>query len=255
MDWTPGRRLSRLPKIFWPLGLFARNLYYGYLRRPTSWEQHVYRTLEASLAYVHTAAVPGDIAEFGTMTGRTARVLARSLAAQPVDTVPGPPRRLLLFDSFEGLPEASSPVDKDSIHVADGTWVRGTCKGLTPAELARVARRYLASSRVQVIVGWFADTVAALPERSQFAVVHVDCDLYQSTMDVLDSLFARQFIAAGAVLLFDDWLCNRASPHHGEQRAWTELTQKYRIEYRDMGPYGAASWRFLVLGYQGVSYE
>src|SRR5258708_698345 len=81
--------------------------------------------------YVVEAAVEGDIAEFGCMTGRTANVISATMSSFKMD------RTLHLFDSFEGLPKAGSEPDSSSIHVQDGTWAPGTCKGISPGALRK----------------------------------------------------------------------------------------------------------------------
>ncbi len=43
------------------------------------------------------------------------------------------------------------------------------------------------------------------------AIVHLDCDLYQSTHEVLFGLLKWNAYQDGTVLLFDDWNCNRAN--------------------------------------------
>jgi hypothetical protein len=78
---------------------------------------------------------------------------------------------------------------------------------------------------------------------------HVDCDLYASTIDALAPLFARGQVSEGAVILFDDWNCNRASPQYGQRKAWDVLVARHRIRYSDEGRYGMASRRFIVHAY------
>src|SRR3954465_13419652 len=137
VSWEPSDRIRRLPRPLWPAAILAqeaRNRYRA-AQQPMRWQKDVWDTLAYSVSYVHFAAVEGDIAEFGTMTGRSARCLARSLAKIPYDHGQKEPPRLHLFDSFEGLPPAHDPVDRASPHVADGTWGPGTCVGLRPEQL------------------------------------------------------------------------------------------------------------------------
>jgi hypothetical protein len=77
-------------------------------------------------------------------------------------------------------------------------------------------------------------------------MVHLDCDLYSSTVEVLDHLFTRGHVAEGAVLFFDDWNCNRSSPQFGQRRAWRETCEKHRVEYSDGGDYAVLGHKFLV---------
>ncbi len=197
-----------------------------------------------AMEYVWGAAVEGDVVEFGTMTGRTANVLAAAMASFRHDG------ELHLFDSFEGMPEATSQLDKTSFHVKAGVWSAGTLKGIGPSALRIKCRRHLADNRIFIHEGWFKDTIKKLPDGKKFGLIHVDSDLYQSTIDVLDPLFSRRMVSEGAALLFDDWNCNRASNQLGERRAWRELAEKYRVDFSDGGDYGWAGHRFTVHGYE-----
>jgi hypothetical protein len=64
-------------------------------------------------------------------------------------------------------------------------------------------------------------------------------------------LFDRGQVAAGAVLCFDDWTCNRASDAFGEQRAFIELTERYGIRSSPWGFYTWSGARVIVHDYRG----
>lgn len=195
-----------------------------------------------AVQYVVGASVEGDIAEFGCMTGRTANVIAASMASFRAAKV------LHLFDSFEGLPDSQAAEDRQSFHVKEGVWAPGTCKGISPTTLRERCEKYLRSDQIRIYQGWFSDTVPAWRD-VKLSMLHIDCDLYQSTWDVLDPLFGRSMISEGAILLFDDWNCNRASPQLGERKAWGEITAKYNVTSSDLGAYGWAGHKFIVHSY------
>ena len=71
----------------------------------------------------------------------------------------------------------------------------------------------------RLVKGYFKDT---LPKEEIYpiAVAHIDCDLYSSTVEVLEFLKPR--LVDGALLLFDDWFCYRGRSDKGERRAWLE---------------------------------
>jgi hypothetical protein len=213
------------------------------------------KELSLAVAAAYGTDVEGDIAEFGTMTGETACGLARGIAASDrylgyaPDLAGLARKRLLLFDSFEGLPQSEHEADTQSPHVKTGVWQKGTCKVLNQSELFARVTEHLPKERVAIYPGWFSDTVPALADGSLFALVHVDSDLYQSAIDVLVPLFARGMIAEGARIFFDDWNCNKASPRFGERRAWRECVERFRIDCSDEGAYGMLGHRFIVHSY------
>ncbi|NKB46135.1 MAG: hypothetical protein GKS03_17885, partial [Alphaproteobacteria bacterium] len=136
--------------------------------------------------------ITGHVAEFGTMTGRTAETLASAIAASEtiyetkLSRMGVEPRSVYLFDSFEGLPEATEEADIRSPVVASGVWGPGTCLGISPEELRTLCAKHLPNDRVNIFEGWFKDTIPLLDPKIEFAIVHVDCDMYSSTRDVLD---------------------------------------------------------------------
>ncbi len=198
--------------------------------------------LALGIDYINASGVAGDVAEFGIGSGWTSAVLARSMWADQ-------PRRLHLFDSFIGLPEAGS-VDRQSPMVQSGAWVKGTCNwNLTPEVLTRLLAREAPAQDVKIYPGWFSETFGQLPEGCSLAMVHLDCDLYQSTREVLDSLFRGRRLSEGAILLLDDWTCNRCSPDFGQQRAWRESVAEFGVRYMDYGFYSHAGKRFIYHGH------
>jgi O-methyltransferase len=203
-------------------------------------------TMQRAVQYILGAEVEGDLVEFGTATGFTASALARTLKELERRS----DRSLWLFDSFEGLPEAAAEADRLSPHVASGVWGKGTCRGLTAQGLMKQVAQFIDQSRVRVNEGWFANTVASIPNTSRFALVHVDGDLYQSAIDCLSPLFERKLLSKGAVIVFDDWNCGRADNNLGERRAWREISETYTAEYEDFGHQSWAGRSIILHSYR-----
>lgn len=221
--------------------------------------KEIARALTLSVQYVNASHVYGDIAEFGTMGGFSAKAIATSmvfdLQRQPLSksaSGDNPFRILRLFDSFEGLPEITSPVDLGSPHVRSGSWAKGGCKVLEAPELRRRIGMILPPHRFELYEGWFADTVKTLPPDTRFAMIHFDGDLYQSTMDALAPLFGRGMVSTGAIICFDDWNANRAIPTTGERQAWKELVEMFNIEASNCGDYSVGGTRFIIHSYRGI---
>jgi hypothetical protein len=211
----------------------------------------VHQTLTKKVSYVYGMAVEGDIAEFGTAGGFTAVALATAVGFEN-SHFRNDPRRgkwIHYFDSFIGLPEARSDVDKNSHHFKTGVWAQGGCRVLSETQLTSVINKILPLDVFSIHSGWFKDTVSSLPDGIKFSLIHIDGDLYESCIDVLDPIFERGMLSSGAVILFDDYDCNRADNDFGERRAWREMVEKYKINFSDGGSYGIACHWFLVHSY------
>jgi hypothetical protein len=133
--------------------------------------------------YAHAAdaigsAQPVTYLEFGVHEGQSMRYFAERLGH--ADT------RLHGFDSFEGLPE-----DWDDRN-PKGTFSTG---GQAPA---------IDDPRVTFHVGWFDDTLPGFSlDRRGPLLVNVDCDLYRSTVTVLDAVIP--LLQPGDRLYFDEF--------------------------------------------------
>ena len=104
-------------------------------------------------------------------------------------------------------------------------------------------------SDVVPVKGWYQDTcipkTREAHELQQVSIALIDCDLYESTVPVLD--FLTDIVQQGTILIFDDWFRFRGSPDSGEQRAcreWLERNPQLElIEFWKQAPQAVA---FLV---------
>lgn len=131
-----------------------------------------------------THGLPGDLAECGAYEGATAWFLADALRRA------GERRRVLLFDSFEGL---SAPDAVDGAY-----WTRGD---LTAAE-ERARANLREFEGVEFYRGWIPSRFAEVADR-HFAFVHIDVDLHAPTRDSLEFFYPRT--VAGGVIVCDDY--------------------------------------------------
>ena len=109
-------------------------------------------------------------------------------------------RRVWVADSFEGLPEPDGeryPADAG----IDWSGV-GLLKVDADAVRANFARYGLLDDQVGFLEGWFCDTLPDAPI-DELAVLRLDGDLYQSTMDALDALEPK--VADGGFVIVDDY--------------------------------------------------
>jgi hypothetical protein len=219
---------------------FWENAKYGYNAlacRPVA------EALVWGVQYTVCAAVPGDIAEFGCHTGRTAKVLSAAIKVMRAK------KRLLLFDSFEGLPASVHEADRENVHVKTGVWGTGVYKGLDPEQLRRACQKYLPPTAIEIYRGWFSETMPQIASGTKFSMLHIDCDLYLSALNVLDFVFKTRVLSEGALVLFDDWNCCRASNNFGERRAWREACDRHKVVVEDAGGYGWAGQKFIFHSY------
>ena len=197
-------------------------------------------------------AVDGEIAEFGTFSGFSTFSIARAMAAYweifagYVALHNAAKKSLCLFDSFQGLPSSTNGVDAASPYVQTDRWKAGAFTGLTKDELFALCASTYDQDKIRIYDGWYAATLPTIPAATKFAMLHLDCDLYSSTIEVLDHLFTRKHLADGCVIFFDDWNCNRASPRFGQRRAWRETVEKHNVEFSDCGDYAVLGHKFIV---------
>lgn len=212
----------------------------------------IFEALSQGVFYAYNNPIQGEIAEFGTATGMSAFTIAKAMGAyqkvfgEALRRFGLPPKTLFLFDSFQGLPRAENAADAQSPNVVAGRWAAGEFKGLTPEELGALCASTYPKERIRIMNGWFSETLRAIPPQTKFAMVHLDCDLYSSTVEVLDHLFGQKLLADGCALFFDDWNCNRSSPRYGQRRAWGEMTAKHGVKFSDCGDYAVLCHKFLV---------
>ena len=131
-------------------------------------------------AVLGTMKVPGDIAEVGVFRGGTAKVICEAKGT----------RQLHLFDTFEGLPEPGQ-IDA-AFH-----------KGQYASSLESVRTFLNGFSGVQFYKGYFPRTGEPVKDMS-FSFVHLDVDLYESTVGALEFFYPR--MSPGAVLISHDYV-------------------------------------------------
>jgi precorrin-6B methylase 2 len=84
------------------------------------------------------------------------------------------------------------------------------------------ARFGLLDDQVEFVKGWFRDTLPALRGHT-WAIIRLDGDLYESTMDALENLYDN--LAAGGWLIVDDYeieACRQAVTDFRAARGVTE---------------------------------
>lgn len=180
--------------------------------------------------------IPGDVLEFGTLNGYTARKLAELMVEV------GHPGRLYLFDSFEGMPDATSWVDRQSYEIRAGAWQPGTPKARIDGveRLIESSLSAMLDGRLEIVKGWYSDTLGRWPVRPP-SIVHIDCDLYESCSTIIKKL--NTLLQDGLILLFDDWNSGRGNVRYGERAA---MFDHFRGDFEYWFSYGWHGQAFIV---------
>lgn len=138
--------------------------------------------------------VPGDLIETGVWRGGASLFMRCAL-----DVLGDRSRRVVLADSFAGLPEPGR-----SGHAED-------VLDLSRIEYLEVPRAAVEAlfdefgvldDRIEFLQGWFHETLPSLRGRT-FAVLRLDGDLYSSTMLSLENLYSG--LSPGGFVIIDDF--------------------------------------------------
>ena len=135
-----------------------------------------------NIARVLKDAIPGDFAEIGVYRGNTARILAQAARAGG--------RRLFLFDTFSGFNSADQ-ADTDC-----------PSRAFADTSLEKV-NDFVGTDCVEYVVGRFPNSLTTVKISNHFAIVHLDCDLYQPTADGLTYFYPR--LSSGGLLILHDY--------------------------------------------------
>lgn len=151
--------------------------------------------LQACVTSVIRNGVPGDLIETGVWRGGSS-IFMRAILKAYGDTS----RKVWLADSFRGLPPpdpARYPVD-----AGDTLWKYSELAIPLEQVKANFARYGLLDEQVEFLPGWFRDTLPTAPIE-RLAVLRLDGDLYESTMEALVALYPK--VSAGGFVIVDDY--------------------------------------------------
>ena len=172
-------------------------------------------SLQHCVETVLTDDIPGDLIECGVWRGG-ACILMRAVLAAYGDAT----RSVWLADSFQGVPR-SDPANYKADKGIRSEFAAGIL-GVSEAEVRVNFERYgLLDERVRFLAGWFKDTLHDAPIE-RLAVLRLDGDLYESTIQGLDALYPR--LSPGGFCIVDDYLAVKAC-----EQAVTDYRAKYGI--------------------------
>lgn len=159
----------------------------------------------------HENKIPQVYYEFGCHSGRTfsATVNAANYLGMKDAT-------FFAFDSFSGLPQTSK--NQDGIF-QEGEYSTGI------EEFKSIVKKNtgLELSENNIIEGFYNNSLSEDLQRKmpQVGIVHIDVDLYSSTVEVLE--FIKPLVVVGSILVFDDWYCFPPGESQGEKLALEEF--------------------------------
>lgn len=147
------------------------------------------RNIEKLLRTVVSDGVPGDFLEAGVWRGG-ACIYARAV----LDELGERNRTVWVCDSFRGLPPSTHPEDTIDFHGIEEL-------GVPLDTVRRNFSRYGFDEGIEFVEGWFKDTLPGLDVK--LAVLRLDGDLWESTLDTLEPLYSR--VSKGGFVIVDDY--------------------------------------------------
>lgn len=150
--------------------------------------------LQVALETIIDEKIPGDVLEAGVWRGG-ASVFMRAV----LDVMGDEERVVWLADSFEGLPKPTLPEDEGF----DFSKEKFPSLAIDLEAVQELFQRYdLSLQYVRFLKGWFKDTLHAA-NIDGLALLRLDGDLYESTMDTLIPLYEK--VSSGGFVIIDDY--------------------------------------------------
>jgi O-methyltransferase len=132
--------------------------------------------------------------------------------------------RFFAFDSFAGLPDSKAQSQEE--------WAEGSYACTREQFQELIADDGVNLKDVVIVPGFYDSSLTpSLKQQHRLcraAIVHIDCDLYESTIQALR--FVTDLLVQGSVIIFDDWFFNQGRSDRGEQKAcWEWLASNPHI--------------------------
>ena len=211
-----------------------------------------YEMCQRCVRYINYEMVPGDIVEFGVYTGRSLAMFAHTQERYTKEVIHACDlkRKLIGLDSFEGLPTdfdghprwrkgmfAMNHSRHPTLSVGDAV-TADSVFGLFSA---------LSLPKPEIITGDYdsdavRENLSAVS--SAVALVHIDCDLYESTLTALKLIEDK--LQEGCIMMFDDWFNYKGNSSKGEQKAVKEWISESQWKLTPYQPYGTFCMSFIV---------
>lgn len=177
-----------------------------------------------------------DIWEFGTFLGQSICGITTWLDKNDIKI-----NRFIGFDSLKGLPlEENDPLNNPGWYESNFSIDKHTSGRITTSEqyknfLIQTERLPVSySNKFILIPGYFKDSlnddIFTINNLKLPLLINIDCDIYTSTIEVLDFIFRNNYYIKGKTIIrYDDWANNGFEFKTGNSRAHFEMTNKYGI--------------------------
>ena len=152
------------------------------IRSETEMLMHDNEAYQVYMLAEKTAKIKGDIAEVGVYTGGSAKLICEAKED----------RALHLFDTFNGLPSLSKNDNQKQFYA-----------GQFSASLDSVKNYLKGYKKVYFYKGIFPNTAKPIKNK-KFSFVHLDVDIYKSTLDCLKFFYPR--MRKGGIIISHDYI-------------------------------------------------
>lgn len=151
--------------------------------------------VQLAIETVIAESIPGDIVECGVWRGGCAILMRAILKDLNIED-----RTVWSADSFEGLPKPNAvryPAD-EGFDISQSEYM-SVSLDIVRGNFERFG---VLDGHTKFLKGWFKDTLPTAPIE-HIAVLRADGDLYESTMDILSSLYDK--VSDGGFIIIDDY--------------------------------------------------
>jgi Macrocin-O-methyltransferase (TylF) len=159
-----------------------------------------FNNLQDCVAEVIRSKVPGDLIETGVWRGGAVIFMRAMLKAFQVAD-----RIVWVADSFEGLPKPDAEQFPLEAKIHEGVIMKKAYNHFAVAieDVRANFKAYgLLDEQVRFLKGWFKDTLPNAPIE-RLAIMRLDGDYYESTMDALTNLYDK--LSIGGFVIIDDY--------------------------------------------------
>ena len=182
--------------------------------------QHYINTFD----FLNENKIIGDYFEFGCHKVRTFRMALTEAYRHSMEEM-----KFLAFDSFEGLPEATSSPSQEN-------WLNKGFLSTSEEDFMSIIRAHgIYTEKVKTFKGYYEKSLnenlkQELSPLHKIAFICIDCDLYESAVDVFN--FIDPFLQIGSCMYIDDYFTGyKGQPDAGVALAFKEYCSRSKYSF------------------------